>query len=153
MDTPRPWRPDRGGRPGASLIETLALLILVGIVTALVLGRTDHQVELNGEAAVLKSNLRFAQAVAMSNNDVAWSVRLNAGSYQLLKDGVAAAACWPGCDSSTYHFDDAVTLGSGGGLVPIDQFGSFGVANRTLTLVSHGKSRSITLTGGTGYIE
>lgn len=71
---------------GFTLIETIAVLIILGIVSAVVVVRMmsiDEQ-ELSSQGEVVKSHLRYAQSRAMSSNGV-WGVDFSQTPYQLFR--------------------------------------------------------------------
>ncbi|MCP4113952.1 MAG: type II secretion system protein [Desulfobacteraceae bacterium] len=72
-----------GCRKGFTLIEIIAVLMILGILSAVAVSRfTDTGAELAGQTETVKGYLRFAQARAMSSGrpDEIWGIRFSRGS-------------------------------------------------------------------------
>lgn len=69
---------------GFTLIEIIAVLVLIGILAAVAIARaTDNTANEVAAANTLKTHLRYAQALAM-NSDTVWGVEgTGSSSYQL----------------------------------------------------------------------
>ncbi|MBW2630447.1 MAG: type II secretion system protein [Deltaproteobacteria bacterium] len=77
----------RTNKSGFTLIEVIAVLVLIGIVSAFVAVRaTDHHSELVARTEILKSHLRYAQMKSMSSNDV-WGIHSFQNKYWLFTGG------------------------------------------------------------------
>ena len=72
---------------GLTLIEMIAVLILMTIIGAVVLSRTsDLGAELIGKVDAIKSHLRYTQSRAMNSN-VVWGIRCDGNFYWLFSNG------------------------------------------------------------------
>jgi len=82
---------------GFTLIEAVAVLILIGILAAVAIARvSDNDADERAAADKLKVHLRYAQSLAM-NLDKPWGVEASGGSYFLFFDGdVNNKARFPG---------------------------------------------------------
>ena len=86
---------------GFTVIEIIAVLVILGIMTALAVSRfTDIRAADVAAANSLKAHLRYAQLRAMGDL-VPWGIRLEGNSYTLLRDGAPAPVNLPGENSRT----------------------------------------------------
>jgi prepilin-type N-terminal cleavage/methylation domain-containing protein len=164
----------RKRRNGFTLIEVIAVLIILGILAAVVFSRnTDMEASLYSETEVIKSHIRYAQTQAMNKMDIStvstalrWGIKCDGNSYWLfegtapdsqirvLPDNAAGstnklslATKKVGLSSFTVFFD-----GRG---VPYDASNNLLTASPTITVTPQGKSspsKTITITPLTGYI-
>ena len=93
---------------GFTLMEVVAVLILVTILTAVIMSHASgiQDANLQAEVNALKTHLRYAQSLAM--NDVSpnqWGISLTPGSYTLVRfDGSSTTSpfSFPGENSATH---------------------------------------------------
>lgn len=84
---------------GFTLIEAIAVLVIIAIVSAVVVvrGMSTEDVNLQVEADTLKSHLRYAQYLAMNDTDITnpapvtpilvkWGIQINGQSYTLVRN-------------------------------------------------------------------
>ena len=139
---------------GFTLIEAIAVLVLMGILGAVVVS-SYSSTEINAlvaEEATLKGHLRFAQLRAMNDN-ASWGIALSPGAYTLQKDAAPAPLVLPGEDSATHTLPAGISITLGAGTtVSFDQWGSPGPANIAVTLSSGTDARTIPITANTGFI-
>ncbi len=135
------------------MVEIIAVLIIIGIVVAVVVSQTTPTSTYNlaTEVETLKVHLRYAQLRAMSDTDT-WGIRFESGSYTLQEDGTDTSFFLPNENSATHTFESGVSKTSGDTTVTIDDWGSPGTSNNTITLSAGGTSRTITVTKNTGFI-
>ncbi len=139
---------------GFTLIEAIAVLLLLGVLSAVIVSSyaSTQGNTLVSEEATLKGHLRFAQLRAM-NDQVSWGIGLGANAYTFLRNGIPAPHDLPGEDSTVHNLPSGVSITLGAGTtVAFDQWGSPGPANITITLSSGLDSRTIPITGSTGFI-
>ncbi len=156
---------------GFTLIEVIAVLIILGILSVVALSRsTDMEASLYSETEVIKTHLRYAQTQAMNRTTLSWGIKCDGTSYWLfegtnpdsqirvLPDNAAGndnklslATKKVGLSSFTVFFD-----GRG---IPYSAYTSETsntplAAALVLTVTSQGSSatRTITITPFTGYI-
>lgn len=80
-----PLPPEIRSARGFTLIEAVAVLILIGILAAVAVARvTDNDADERAAADKLKVHLRYAQMRAMNHADI-WGVRATGGSYSLFR--------------------------------------------------------------------
>jgi len=153
---------------GFTLIEVIAVLVVMSIITAFVVGRVaDNKPELIAQKEVLKVHLRYAQARAMNSNDN-YGIISSGNTYSLFRASAAFLINFPGEQSDTI---DLAALGltlsmTDGNIVCFDSKGipytDFDTNNttnlqtedwRTLTLSSGTDNESITIRKNTGFIQ
>lgn len=146
---------NRLGSKGFTLIEIIAVLIILGIIAAVVISRGAVSEEIKAQADVdtLKGRLRFAQTLAM--NDLPGGkcgIQVGSSSYTLVKiepTGETTSMPLPGESSATYRFTSAATA-SVTGSNPI-LFDDWGDPGSTATTISLG-GKTVTVTANTGFI-
>lgn len=139
---------------GFTLVETVAVLVLLGIISLMAVSRyPNRHTDLIGEAAILKSHLRYVQLMALANDEATYGMEFQSGGYVLLKDAAAATTSLPNEASSTHSFPSGVTLTAGVGTMDLDQWGSPGNSDYVVTLSQGGETRSITVVRDTGCIR
>jgi prepilin-type N-terminal cleavage/methylation domain-containing protein len=101
-------------RPGFTLIESIAVLILVGLLATYAAVRLDSNNTARLEAEALKAALRYAQSRAMA--DVyTWGLAFTAGGYTLVGHNPGAAGtALPGQGSASRTMPAGVGLATTG---------------------------------------
>lgn len=139
---------------GFTMVEVIAILIVVGIVAAIAVSRgIPTQQNLMSEADIVKTHLRFAQLKALQDDAaVSWGLDFSAGtSYALYRNpALTTPINLPGEGSSTYTFQSGIT--STNITVNFDPWGSPGTTDIGLTLADSSGAKVITVTGNTGFI-
>ncbi len=98
-----------GTQSGVTLIEMMAVLLLLGILTAVVITRTINvePIDTRVKTSRLHNHLRYAQSLAMKQNNVR-GVKSNGSSYWLFSgtnpDLTVNRDYFPGEESSTVAF-------------------------------------------------
>jgi MSHA pilin protein MshC len=71
---------------GFTLIEIIAVLIIVGIVAAVAIGSVMNTAETNmiSQANVIKNHIRYAQSMAMKRGDI-WGLKCDGAAYWLFR--------------------------------------------------------------------
>lgn len=150
---------------GFTLIEIIAVLITLGILSAIVVSRSGTfttGTAVTTEAEILKSDLRYAQMKSMnSKSGEIWQVTFPDASRYTLQH--YNSATWankylPGQTSDTHVFADNINATSSptvrydnwGTPVQSDKITAEG-ANLTITLSDGTNSRTITVTKNTGF--
>ena len=162
----RPWPARPGRAAGFTLIEIIAVLLLIGILAVAAVNRNTVQgAQAIAEADALRSALRYAQARAMADI-YTWGVTRSSGAYQLVSDNPdIASPVLPGQGSGTRTMPSGVVL-SGASTILFDARGrpvsgniaAVGgtaapvAANQTISVTESSKTETITVTPYTGYI-
>jgi MSHA pilin protein MshC len=76
---------------GFSIVEVLVVLIIIGIVSVIIIGRGNiGRTDLLAQTEVIKSHIRYAQSRAM-NSDRIWGIRCDDSgqAYWLFVDGAS----------------------------------------------------------------
>lgn len=134
---------------GFTMIEVLAVLLVLAVVMTVILSRTPPvEREAYAQAAMLRSHLRFAQALAMSHPASRWGVSLTPEAYTLLENDRPADIPFPNDHAATHRLPDGVRITGGIGEVQFDPWGSPGTETVTITL----NTETVTIAGVTGFI-
>ena len=147
---------------GFTLIEVVAVLIILGILAAVAISRgiDTRDVSLQAEVDTLKAHLRYAQYLALNDiSPVKWGIQITGQTYTLVRNSNGDGATFdnhslPGESSATHSIAPftATTIN-----VLFDEWGtpynaaSKLAANQTINL-SPG-SQSFIITPETGYIQ
>jgi prepilin-type N-terminal cleavage/methylation domain-containing protein len=159
-----------GGNVGFSLLELVAALFIVAIVSAIVVSRfTFTDTDRTAQTDIIKTHLRYTQSQAMGTGSV-WYLRFfnsSPDSYAVYQYGNPSVQDpeprqLPGMDSPTATFPEGTTVNAGASNVI--SFDSRGVPctdssgqtpqseNRTITLSQGGDAATITIIKNTGFI-
>ncbi|MEO5359140.1 MAG: prepilin-type N-terminal cleavage/methylation domain-containing protein [Nitrospirota bacterium] len=144
----------RANEKGFTLIEVVALLVVVGVLAAVVISysSTPETYQVVSELETLRTHLRYAQLKAMSHlNGTTWGISVGGSSYQLYNNGAASAIPLPGDTTATHTFPSGVTATTT--TITFDDWGSPGTADITVTLTKGGYSQSIRVTKNTGFMS
>jgi prepilin-type N-terminal cleavage/methylation domain-containing protein len=78
---------DKNGINGFTVIEIVAVLIVLGILAAVAVSRfSTIDADTISDFEKVKSHLRFAQAKAMANSEVRWGIQFSGTTYSLFGD-------------------------------------------------------------------
>jgi prepilin-type N-terminal cleavage/methylation domain-containing protein len=139
---------------GFTLIEIIAVLVIIAIISAVVISRgmATDEVKLQAEVDTLKGHLRYAQYLALNDiPPVKWGIQVGGTSYTLIKvDAVGTTSPFslPGGSSATHSFENGVTA-TGTGTVLFNEWGS---PDTPIPAIALG-GQSITVTTNTGFIQ
>jgi prepilin-type N-terminal cleavage/methylation domain-containing protein len=141
---------------GVTVIEIIAVLAVMAILTSVAVVRVaDTGASTAGETELLKANLRFAQARAMSEGlQAVWGVEISSGSYRLIRDGVQAPLHFPGEDASAHVLNGAAVSG-GTGRLTFDFFGRPSLDGSLLRndhVIAFSGGKTVTVVAHTGFI-
>jgi prepilin-type N-terminal cleavage/methylation domain-containing protein len=143
---------------GFTLIEVIAVLIIIGIITAIAVSRdlsTDK--ELYSQADMVQMHLRFAHLKALQDDTATWGIAFSGNSYALNKNNGATTIHLPSESSSSHSFPAGITITNTTVIfdkwgIPVDSLGN-PVADIELTLSQSGSTPiSILVTANTGFI-
>lgn len=139
---------------GFTLVETVLVLVVVGILAATMAGAfmDTSAASVVGEADILRGHLGFVQSLAMANNVVAWSILFGGSAYTLQADGGASPMNFPGEPSAVHVLPAGVSISGGAGPLAFDQWGA-PAATRVVTLTSGTFSEPVSITGFTGLVQ
>lgn len=150
-------------RNGFTLLEVVTVIFILGIMAAVVAIKflDINTVNLNSEADLFKSHLRYAQSRAMNTNTI-WGINISsANQYSLFQNGNSADTVkLPGQDNLTLSLPTGVSFGATG-IISFDTWGrpytnAAGITAqsgaRVITLSLGGSSKNITIIQNTGFI-
>ena len=152
---------------GFTLIEVIAIVIVMGIVTAFAVGRVvDNNPELIAQTQVLKIHLRYAHSRAMNSNDnygietdgnIYWLFRYNAtsGDVRVNFPGEQLDHIDLSAIGLTLSMDDGNIVSFDSKGIPYEAYlGTLQLADRTLTLSTAAlDTENIIITKNTGFIQ
>jgi prepilin-type N-terminal cleavage/methylation domain-containing protein len=143
----------RGNNGGFTLIEIIAVLVIIAIISAVVISRgtVTNDAKLQAEVDTLKGHLRYAQTLAMNDlPETKWGINLGGSSYTLVRVGTTGTTSpfnLPNESSATHSF--APINATATGTVLFNESGSPDTPIPTIAL----GGKSIPITQNTGFIE
>jgi len=142
------------GKTGFTMIEIVAVLLILGIITAVVVSRMANTTayDLSSQMEVLKAHLRLAQSRAMGSSSP-WGINFATSTTYYLFQGTGSTTpvLILGEDNATVDLTikkSGLTIGSTPQRITFDAYGSPGTT--TITVTTNGGN--ITVTKGTGFI-
>ncbi len=144
-----------GNNTGFTLIEVIVVLVILGIVVAVAISRggmDSQEAKLRAEVDTLKSNLRYAQYLAMNDMEpTRWGLAISGSSYTLVRNLNGNGSTFDSpynlpSESSSTHNNSPFTATTAN--VLFNEWGSPGNADINITL----GNQTITITAETGYI-
>lgn len=146
---------------GFTLIEVIAVLIIIGILGAVAVSRSTSTTVYSpaSEAEILKGHLRYTQYRALSDS-VSWGMSFSAGGYSLLKNKVATGSTLPNENSSSHTLAAGVTITTGAGSAihfnewgnPTDAADALLVADKLIVLSDGTATQTLRVTQNTGFM-
>ena len=149
---------------GFTAIEIITVLIVMGIISAFVIGRAmDDKPELIAQKEVLKVHLRYAQSRAMNSNDT-YGIETDGNNYWLFRyNGASVIVDFPGENDNQIDLsvlglslsmeDGNIVCFDSRGIPHLDNTGTLQTLDRVLTLSSGSDNETITITKNTGFIQ
>ena len=137
---------------GFTLIEVVAVLVLLGIVAAVAVARfAGNNAAAVAEAEILKSHLRYAQLRAMGDI-YPWTVTVGGGSYALSTTNPSIGTpTLPGESGATHSYADGVT--ASGGTFPFDWRGQPTAGGGAGVTFDGDPDVTVTVLAGTGFAQ
>lgn len=153
---------------GFTMIEIIAVLVIIGIIAAVAIARMTgtKEYDLASQAEVVKAHLRQAQNRAMNANDIcgkACGIKFTGAEYFLFKNGSATEANklqLLGEGAKDVKLPDGMTITAG--TVTFDVWGkpytnedatSALSSELTISLTKGTDSRTIKITPNTGFVD
>ena len=159
---------DARARLGFTLLEIVAVLLLIGVLTIVAVNRISNDTDAIVEADALRSALRYAQSRAMA--DVyTWGIVFSSGSYRVFGDNPNVTAILPGQGGDTRNLPSDVSMGwslATGNTVYFNWRGqpvtsaivnssdaqNPATVSQTITLTQSGHNVVVTITPYTGFV-
>ena len=143
-----------GNSRGFTLIEIIAVLIIIAIITAVAVSRSmSTQNNLIQQVDIVKTHLRFAQLKALNDDVYTWSITFTSNSYTLSNTCTGSncpSSTLPSESSSSHSFPSGVRATSA--TVTYDRWGSPGGSAVGINLTQGSQTITITVAANTGYI-
>ena len=137
---------------GFTLVELIVVMLVLSLVALITFrGPVRSSAPLVSEETLLRSQLRYAQCLALANNVDSWGISISSGGYTLWKNEAPALLALPGQNSAAYMFSSKVYVTQGSGDVLFNEFGSPVDGTVSITLSDGVHSRTITLSAETGH--
>lgn len=142
------------GNGGFTMIETIAVLLILGIIVAVVVSKMGNtsSYDLASQVEVVKAHLRLAQSRAMSSGSP-WGINFGSTTTYYLFQGAAPTTpvLLLGEDNASVNLQtkkSGLTITSAPQTITFDTYGSPGTT--TLTVATNGGN--ITVTKNTGFV-
>jgi MSHA pilin protein MshC len=140
---------------GFTLIEIIAVLIILAIITAVAVTRgMSTQNDLIPQADTVKTHLRFAQMKALNDDVNIWKMAFTSTSYALSCAGSncpSSTIRLPSEKDNTHSFPSDVTVNPAI-TITFDRWGSPGGSDAVVSLTQGSQTIAITVAANTGYI-
>jgi prepilin-type N-terminal cleavage/methylation domain-containing protein len=83
---------------GFTLVEITAVLVLMAIISAYVIGRSinTEQIDLAAQTDKIRTQIRYAQATAMKRSDAIWGITCDTNQYWMFKIAPGTPELLPG---------------------------------------------------------
>jgi prepilin-type N-terminal cleavage/methylation domain-containing protein len=153
---------------GFTLIEITAVLVLMAIISAYVIGRSigTEQIDLAGQTDKIRNQIRYAQSTAMKRSDAIWGITCDTNRYWMFQTNIGTPELLPGEQNTQINLSD-LRIDS---MAPpftlfFDRLGKPYTAytdettntplanNLTLTISAGGQFRTITVIPETGLVQ
>jgi len=150
----------RNNERGFTMLEVIAILIVLGIIVAVAVGRymSQQAYESIPQTEIFKSHLRYAEQLSINGDSTnTYGIQIGAGtaSYTLTQNGVASGRWLPGESGNTHNFATGVTLTgvNANQIINFDQWGSPGSNSITINVIKGSVTNTFTITKNTGFIQ
>lgn len=142
-------------RHGFTLIEIISVLSMIGILGAIVLSlNVADRTELSKEADIVRTHLRYARYMALSNDLYSWGIEFSPTSYSLFKQlgGVTTKVILPGESADTRNLPPGISIVSV--TITFNEKGSAATSDQIVQISDgSGKTEQIIITQNTGFIK
>jgi MSHA pilin protein MshC len=93
---------------GFTLIEITAVLVLMAIISAYVIGRSigTEQIDLAGQTDKIRNQIRYAQSTAMKRSDAIWGLNNNTNQYWMFRTNIGTIELLPGERNTQINLSD-----------------------------------------------
>ena len=153
---------------GFTLIEITAVLVLMAIISAYVIGRSinTEQIDLAGQTDKIRNQIRYVQSTAMKRSDAIWGITCDTNQYWMFQTNILTPVLLPGEQNTQINLSD---LGLDSMALPFtlffDRVGKPYTAytdettntplanNLILTITAGSHSRTITVIPETGLVQ
>ena len=165
---------------GFTLIEITAVLVLMAIISAYVIGRSvnTQQIDLADQTDRIRNHIRYAHSMAMKRSDRIWGIKCDTGIDQywlfsvqtpvaaMAEDQAANRITFPGQTNDTISLADLGIDDMTGFTLFFDRIGrpytaytdentNFPLVDpgQTITITAGGQTRTVTVTPETGLAQ
>jgi prepilin-type N-terminal cleavage/methylation domain-containing protein len=153
---------------GFTLIEITAVLVLMAIISAYVIGRSinTEQIDLAGQTDKIRNQIRYAQSTAMKRSDAIWGITGDTNQYWMFRTNIGTPELLPGEQNTQIAIADlGIDSMTPAFTLFFDRIGKPYTAytdettntplanNLTLTISDSGQSRTIRVIPETGLVQ
>jgi prepilin-type N-terminal cleavage/methylation domain-containing protein len=153
---------------GFTLVEITAVLVLMAIISAYVIGRSigTEQIDLAGQTDKIRNQIRYAQSTAMKRSDAIWGFTNNTSQYWMFRTNIGTPELLPGERNTPINLSDlGIDSMAPAFTLFFDRVGRPFIAytdeatntplanNLTLTITAGAQSRTITVIPETGLVQ
>jgi prepilin-type N-terminal cleavage/methylation domain-containing protein len=131
---------------GFTLIEVLAVIVIISIIAAFTVSRINFNTNLQTEVDKMKSQLRYVQHIALCGNTFSRCDVNGANCVNMPLPGATGVA------NNTVNLPTGITVTAGTGTINFDQWGNPGNNNINVSLTDGSTNRGITVTKNTGFV-
>ena len=152
--------PGRLANAGFTMVEMIAVLLVLAVLAAFVLPRVDtEQPTAINDLNVLRAHIRFAQIKAMGDV-VSWGLNINGNTYTLERDGATSTTVnLPGVNGVTHQFESddlsiaAIQIAFDPRGRPLTPTGNATATSDQVLTVSPSDYGNIVITQQTGFLQ
>jgi prepilin-type N-terminal cleavage/methylation domain-containing protein len=93
---------------GFTLIEITAVLVLMAIISAYVIGRSinTEQIDLAGQTDKIRNQIRYVQSTAMKRSDAIWGITCDTNQYWMFQTNILTPVLLPGEQNTQINLSD-----------------------------------------------
>jgi prepilin-type N-terminal cleavage/methylation domain-containing protein len=149
------WGKTRAGARGFTIVELVAVLVVMGILAVVAMTKSSmSQRDLDAVARLLRSNLQFAQELAMTHGSTYGFHPRSATQYEIFEGSAGTPATNPQDNNPFIVTISPVQFSSTPADVSFLKSGQPSAgADATITLSGGGGSRIITVQQSTGFVS
>lgn len=164
--TPHTTSMPPAGQRGFTILEVVAVLVIMAVITAVAAERIFEQTpaELAGISASVRSHLRYARTRSMNSDEVFGVQIISATTYAVFRNGnTGTRVVLPGEPATgIITMEDQASFSTGAMVIAFDAWGrpcsnaagtTLRTANTTVTVSYLGQTENIVVVRNTGFLQ